>query len=145
MLNALNELQTAHSDKLCHEISKLIESENGWIGFDRFMDLALYAPALGYYSAGARKFGEQGDFITAPMMGSLFGRCLANQCAEVLAGCDQSRCRSVVEFGAGTGELMLDILLHLESQKLLPDEYVVLETSADLQERQRALCLLQVY
>jgi SAM-dependent MidA family methyltransferase len=139
VLNALNEFQATHSEKLCRKIRKIIESENGWIGFDRFMALALYAPSLGYYSAGAHKFGEQGDFITAPMIGPLFGRCLANQCAEVLARCDQSKCRSVVEFGAGTGELMLEILLHLESRASLPDKYVVLEISADLQERQRAL------
>jgi len=139
VLDALNDLQIAHSEQLRGEICKLIESKNGWIGFDQFMDMALYAPGLGYYSGGARKFGEQGDFITAPMMGSLFGRCLANQCADVLTRCDQSRCLSVVEFGAGTGELMLEILRHLELQKLLPDEYVVLETSADLQERQRQL------
>jgi len=139
VLNVLNELQAAHSEQLRREISKLIESKRGWIGFDLFMDLALYAPGMGYYSGGARKFGEQGDFVTAPMMGPLFGRCLANQCAEVLARCDQSKCRSVVEFGAGNGELMLEILMHLELQKLLPDAYVVLETSADLQERQRRL------
>jgi len=132
-------MQATHSRKLCREIKRMIESENGWIGFDRFMEMALYAPGMGYYSAGARKFGEPGDFITAPMISPLFGRCLANQCAEVLGKCDESRCRSVVEFGAGTGELMLEILTHLESLESLPDEYVVMETSADLRQRQQVL------
>src|SRR2546429_562517 len=57
----------------------------GWLSFERFMELALYAPGLGYYSAGSFKIGAGGDFVTAPEVSDLFGRCLARQCAEVLA------------------------------------------------------------
>ena len=87
------------------------------------MELALHEPGLGYYAAGARKFGAQGDFVTAPELGSLFGRTLARQLRE-LAG-------AILEFGAGSGALAETLLNELDG------EYLILETSAELRERQR--------
>jgi SAM-dependent MidA family methyltransferase len=100
------------------------------------MDLALYAPGLGYYAAGARKFGPAGDFVTAPEISSLFGQCLAGQIAEVLAHTGGD----ILELGPGSGKLAEDILTALRERNALPDRYCLLEVSADLRERQRA-CL----
>jgi SAM-dependent MidA family methyltransferase len=105
------------------------------------MESALYAPGLGYYSAGARKLGPGGDFATAPEVSSLFGACLARQCAEVL---EQLKGGMVLEIGAGTGALAADILMRLESLGRLPARYAILEVSADLQERQRRTLELRV-
>src|SRR6185503_17370382 len=93
-----------------------------------------YAPGLGYYSAGATKFGGAGDFVTAPEVSSLFSRCLARQIAEVLevTGGD------VLELGAGLGTMAADLLTELAALDRLPDRYRILEVSADLAERQRA-------
>lgn len=111
-----------------------IAKANGWISFARFMELALYAPGLGYYAAGARKFGADGDFVTAPEISALFGQCLARTVADVLmqAGGD------VLELGPGSGKLAKDILLTLDKIGTLPDKYCLLEVSADLRERQRS-------
>src|SRR5512135_2364751 len=76
--------ETAHSALLVERIASVIAAEGGWIDFRRYMNLALYEPGLGYYSAGARKFGAAGDFVTAPEVAPVFSRCLAVQCAEVL-------------------------------------------------------------
>jgi len=107
----------------------------GRIPFCRFMDLALYAPGLGYYSAGSAKFGPEGDFVTAPETSGLFARSLAGQIAEVLpmAG------GNILEVGAGSGVLCLGILEELERLDTLPDRYNILELSADLRQRQEAL------
>ncbi|MBU0500782.1 MAG: SAM-dependent methyltransferase [Gammaproteobacteria bacterium] len=104
--------------------------------FDRFMELALYAPGLGYYSNGLRKFGEAGDFVTAPEISPLFGRCIAGQCLEVMA--QTGEC-DILEFGAGSGRLAADMLAELERLGHLPRHYFILELSADLRQRQRAL------
>jgi SAM-dependent MidA family methyltransferase len=97
------------------------------------MKLALYAPGLGYYSAGTRKFGAAGDFITAPELSPLFSRCLARQCAEVLS----SSGGDILEFGAGSGSMAAELLLELEHLASLPDCYVILDVSGELRERQR--------
>ena len=102
------------------------------IGFDEFMDLALYYPTQGYYSGGAQKFGEQGDFITAPETSDLFGFCLARQCAQVLDGNN-----SILEFGAGSGILATQILFELGRLNNLPKKYYILELSAELKQRQK--------
>jgi SAM-dependent MidA family methyltransferase len=99
------------------------------------MELALYAPGMGYYSAGACKFGAAGDFVTAPEISSLFGRTLARQLVEIMA---QST-PHIIELGAGSGKLAVDILSELERQNSLPERYDILEVSADLRERQQAL------
>jgi SAM-dependent MidA family methyltransferase len=111
-----------------------IGAAGGWLSFERFMDLALYAPGLGYYSGGARKLGRDGDFTTAPEISSLFGACVAVQCAQVLS---QLAGGMLMEVGAGSGRLAVDILSRLEALGELPASYGILEVSADLRDRQR--------
>ncbi|BCK86376.1 hypothetical protein MIZ01_0131 [Sideroxyarcus emersonii] len=124
-----------HSAKLCELIRQDIAAQGGWIPFSRFMELALYAPGLGYYTAGARKFGAAGDFVTAPELSPLFGRTVARQLVEVM----QASKPHILELGAGSGKLALDILGELERLGELPASYSILEVSADLRERQQAL------
>ena len=100
------------------------------------MELVLYAPGLGYYSGGAQKLGKGGDFTTAPEISSLFGRCVALQSADVLRALHAPL---ILEIGAGSGRLAADILARLEGLGQLPENYWILEVSADLRERQRAL------
>ena len=125
--------ECAHSEQLRQLMVTEMESAGGSIGFDRFMQLALYAPGLGYYSAGKHKFGSEGDFITAPELGSLFARCLAHQCAPVL---QQPGCPDILEAGAGSGALAADLLLELETLDALPRHYYILELSPELRARQ---------
>lgn len=125
-----------HSRQLSGLIQHDIALQGGWIPFSRFMELALYAPGLGYYAAGASKFGAAGDFTTAPEISSLFGRTLAKQLAEIMAS---SGTAQILELGAGSGKLALDILTELEQLEQLPEKYLILEVSADLRERQQAL------
>lgn len=124
----------AHSRRLCDHICTIIDAAGGSIDFSRYMDLVLYAPGLGYYSAGARKFGAGGDFITAPEISPLFGRCLARQCQQVLSTLGGG---DILELGAGSGKLAADLLTELASLDCLPDRYLILEVSADLRERQQ--------
>lgn len=126
----------AHSARLRELIVAEIAAAGGAISFARFMELALYAPGLGYYSAGAQKFGAAGDFITAPELSPLFARCVARQCAQVLRGLGQG---DVLEAGAGSGALAADILAALAELDSLPEHYFILELSADLRERQQRL------
>jgi len=123
----------AHSRKLAAHIRAAIEAGGGWISFERYMELALYAPGLGYYSAGARKLGTAGDFITAPEMSSLFGHTLAQQVAEILG----EGLTEILEVGAGSGALAASLLEELERLDALPARYLILELSADLRERSR--------
>jgi SAM-dependent MidA family methyltransferase len=129
----LNDAQTVHCARMHARLVEQIGAAGGWLSFERFMDTALYAPGLGYYSAGARKLGAGGDFTTAPEVSRLFGACVARQCAEILSalggGC-------ILEIGAGSGRLAGDMLLRLETLGKLPDSYRILEISADLRERQ---------
>jgi hypothetical protein len=113
-----------------------IAAGGGYLSFEKFMDFALYAPGLGYYSGGAQKLGRDGDFTTAPEVSALFGACVAVQCAEVLGGIEAP---VLMEIGAGTGRLALDVLTRLESLGRLPDRYWILDNSADLRDRQRCL------
>jgi len=124
-----------HSARLCELIRRDIAWHGGWIPFARYMELALYAPGLGYYTAGARKFGAAGDFITAPELSPLFGRTVARQMAEIMA----SSAPHILELGAGSGKLAADMLGELEQLGSLPDSYAILEVSADLRARQQAL------
>ena len=127
--------QRAHSERLLTVIRGEIAQHGGWISFARFMELALYAPGLGYYTAGARKFGRNGDFVTAPELSPLFSRCIATQCAEVLSA---SGGGDILEVGAGSALMAADILNELEALDQLPRRYLILEISADLRERQLA-------
>ena len=126
--------ESAHSDRLSAHIRAAIAEAGGWISFARYMEMALYEPGLGYYSAGARKFGQGGDFVTAPEVAPLFSRCMASQCAEVLAG----QQGDVLELGAGSGAMAAAMLAELDSLDALPSRYLILDVSADLRERQRA-------
>jgi SAM-dependent MidA family methyltransferase len=123
-----------HSRRVVAHIREFMASRGGVIGFDAWMRLALYAPGLGYYSAGATKLGVDGDFVTAPEISSLFSRCVARQVAEVLQGIGGD----VLELGAGSGRMAADILTELAALDSLPERYRILEVSADLAERQRA-------
>ena len=122
------------SQNLREKIRLAILENNGSIGFEQYMQMALYEPALGYYSAGSSKFGEQGDFITAPELSSIFSRCLAKQCQQVLSEIS-SGC--ILELGPGTGVMAIDILRELERNNVLPSIYYMLEPSADLRQRQQ--------
>ena len=93
-------------------------------------------PGLGYYSAGAAKFGAAGDFVTAPEVSPVFGHVLARQCADVMAPLDFP---SILELGAGSGRLAVDVLRKLAQLDALPEQYLILEISADLSERQKTL------
>ncbi|BBF87999.1 uncharacterized conserved protein [Aquitalea magnusonii] len=121
------------SQALCAHIRQTITQAGGWIPFSRYMELALYAPGMGYYSAGSHKLGSAGDFTTAPEMTALFGRTLARQIAELLPQTGGT----VYEFGAGTGKLAIDILTELEKLDCLPEHYIIIDLSADLIERQQ--------
>ena len=113
-------------------ICKDIAAAGGWISFARYMELALYAPGLGYYSAGSRKLGPAGDFVTAPELSPLFGRALARQLAELR----QQGLPDILELGAGSGALAAVLLAELAALDSLPERYAILELSADLRERQ---------
>lgn len=122
-----------HSERLRVAITERIRSNGGFLGFADFMRMALYAPGLGYYSAGSAKIGPAGDFITAPEMSNLFARCVAAQCAEVLR---ETR-GDILEFGAGSGALACDLLRELARLDCLPERYRILEVSSDWIARQR--------
>jgi len=123
-----------YSQKLVKLISKEITAAGGWIDFARYMELVLYAPGLGYYSGGTQKFGEQGDFITAPEVSPLFAQTLANPVSQVLQSMGGG---DVVEFGAGSGVLAADLLQALKNKNILPERYLIIELSAELKQRQK--------
>jgi len=123
----------AHSARVVAHVRREIESAGGWISFARYMELTLYAPGLGYYSAGARKLGPDGDFTTAPELTPLFGHCIAQQAREILAlGMDE-----ILEVGAGSGALAAALLEELDRQGAVPQRFLILELSADLRARSR--------
>ena len=133
-----SEAALQHSRAVQELIRADIAAAGGWISFARYMELALYAPGMGYYSGGAAKFGGTGDFVTAPEISPLFGKAVARQAAQVLEFmADEGG--DILEFGAGTGKLALDLLLELEKLGHLPERYLILEVSAELQQRQREL------
>ena len=111
-----------------------IEASEGWLSFARYMELALYAPGLGYYSAGSTKLGRAGDFVTAPELSPLFARCLARQVAQLVG----AGMPDVIELGAGTGALAAGLLSALAVLDRLPARYLILEVSGELRQRQRA-------
>ncbi len=133
--------EQAHCHAVTAHIRAVIDAAGGCIPFSHYMERALYAPALGYYSAGAQKFGAGGDFITAPEISPLFSQCLAQQCAPVLAALNAQSSRehvAILELGAGSGNMAADGLLALEAMDQLPTHYFILEVSAELKARQRA-------
>ncbi len=124
-----------HSARLEALIRAEIAGAGGVIPFSRFMELALYAPGLGYYSAGATKFGAAGDFVTAPELGPLFAACVADALAPVLRQIGPQA--QFLEIGAGSGAFAEVTLKRLLAEDVLPARYAILEPSADLRERQR--------
>ena len=117
-------------DLICQEIKS-----KGAISFARYMELALYAPGLGYYVAGSHKLGKSGDFVTAPLISPLFSACIARQACEIfmpIAG-------DILELGAGNGQMAVDILRTLASMQQLPAHYYILEVSPELRARQQEL------
>ena len=125
-----------HSERVADHIARAITDAGGVISFAEYMQHALYAPGLGYYVAGTTKFGADGDFVTAPEVSPLFGHVLATQCAQVLAEMGHG---DLLEFGAGSGALAVQVLEKLDALDSLPKRYQILEVSADLQQRQEAL------
>jgi SAM-dependent MidA family methyltransferase len=125
----------AHSARLRMLIQEQIFAAGGTIPFSRFMELCLYAPGLGYYSAGATKFGSDGDFVTAPELGPLFAACVADALAPVLRQLGPEA--QFVEIGGGSGAFAEVTLKRLLALDALPARYAILEPSADLRQRQR--------
>src|SRR5437868_971870 len=133
ILPPLSADEEQHSRAVSRMLRGQIAAAGGWLSFEQFMELALYAPGLGYYSAGSVKLGAGGDFVTAPEVSDLFSRCVARQCADVLTETGGD----ILELGAGTGRMAATILQSLAALGVLPERYAILEVSADLAERQR--------
>lgn len=125
-----------HQRKLLDYLQHKTQQQGGVLSFADFMQLALYAPGLGYYSAGLDKLGASGDFITAPEISSLFSQCLGMQCIQILS--QLSSDALILELGAGSGKMAGDLLSFLASRQCLPKQYQILEISADLKARQQA-------
>jgi len=126
--------EAEHEARVVAHIRAALAAAGGWLPFSRYMELALYAQGLGYYAAGAHKLGAGGDFVTAPELSAVFGRCLASQAGEVLAALGGG---DLIEVGAGSGALATELLAELERQGRPPHRYRILETSPDLRQRQR--------
>lgn len=125
---------SAHSEHVRTHLRDAIETAGGWLSFADYMAFALHAPGLGYYAAGAAKFGEAGDFVTAPELSPVFARAAAGQIDLLLSAQGGG---AVLELGPGTGQFALDTLRECAQRKSPLTEYQLLEPSADLRERQR--------
>jgi SAM-dependent MidA family methyltransferase len=123
----------AASQSLQQLIAAEIEELGGAMAFSRFMELALYAPRLGYYSGGASKLGADGDFTTAPEISPLFGAALARAAAAIIA----QSAPDIIEFGAGTGKLACDVLTALDAMGVQVRSYTIIELSGELRARQQ--------
>ncbi len=149
-LPAPDEAAAAQVEAVAAAIRARLEAGGGWIDFAQYMSLALYAPGLGYYSAGAAKFGRDGDFVTAPEISDLFAEVLAGQFGSLLEACGgsgvggrsgegeagEAMARGILEFGPGTGRFAGTVLRELAARGTLPESYLLLEVGADLRERQ---------
>ncbi len=133
-------LSRAHSEKTVEFIQQQIEAGGGMISMAEFMQHALYAPGLGYYTAGNTKFGEDGDFVTAPEISPLFGRVLATQCQPAINDLNGS----ILELGAGSGVLAVSMLKKLAELDALPERYLILEVSPELCERQQSIIAQEI-
>jgi len=132
-LPAPNSDALAASQALQRLIAAEIANQGGAIPFSRFMELALYAPDLGYYSGGAAKLGRDGDFTTAPEISPLYGATLARAAAAIMAQSGPN----IIEFGAGTGKLARDVLSALDELGVAVDSYTIIELSGELRARQQ--------
>ena len=140
-LPAPDDDQIEHSSRLIEIIVQRIADHDGVISFRDYMQACLYEPGLGYYAAGATKLGRHGDFITAPEISALFGQTWARHIAGLF---NQGLTPQIMEFGAGSGRLALDILQFFREQKINWKNYFILETSSDFQQRQRDLLQQQL-
>jgi SAM-dependent MidA family methyltransferase len=127
--------ESTHAAAVQALLHQRISAAGGWLPFDEYMQIALYEPGVGYYSAGAHKLGAGGDFTTAPEISPLFGRCLARHCGDVL----QKVGGNMLEIGAGSGRLAFDLITAMAAQGSPPSRYRILEISADLRARQQKL------
>jgi len=134
-LPPLSSEESEHSARVAAHLRVLIEEAGGWLPFSQFMNAALFAPGLGYYMAGGRRFGAGGDFVTAPELSPVFARCLAAPVVEILG---RVVAGDIVEFGAGSGKLAADLLQALALRSALPRRYRIVEVSAMLRAEQRA-------
>ena len=133
----LTSLETAHTELLSQKIMAEIASNGGWIPFSKYMEMALYEPGMGYYSAGAHKLGAGGDFTTAPELSPLFGAAIVETLLPILEGLQaQGLPTQILEFGAGTGKLAESILSRLHDLGFSLDRYDIIEISPDLAQRQ---------
>ena len=134
----LTSLEMEHSKLLGSKIATEIASQGGWIAFSRYMEMALYEPGMGYYSAGAHKLGVGGDFTTAPELSPLFGAAIVSTILPILEGLKaQGLPAKILEFGAGTGKLAESILTRLNDLGFQLDDYDIIEISPDLTQRQQ--------
>ena len=134
----LTSLETEHSELLKAKIASQIASQGGWLPFSRYMEMALYEPGMGYYSAGAHKLGAGGDFTTAPELSPLFGAAICSTLLPVLEGFkNKGLPTQILEFGAGTGKLATSILTRLDDLGFQLDRYDIIEISPDLAQRQQ--------
>ena len=131
--------EASHSQTLARLIQEEIKAQNGQISFAKYMEMALYAPGLGYYAAGKNKLGSKGDFTTAPEISPLFGASIVQTLLPVIEHLQNLNLPvKILEFGAGTGALAESILIELQSQDIEVDSYSILDLSADLIERQQS-------
>ncbi len=134
----LTSQETEHSALLKAKIASQIVLKGGWVPFSRYMEMALYEPGMGYYSAGAHKLGAGGDFTTAPELSPLFGAAICSTLLPVLEGFKQKGLPTqILEFGAGTGKLATSILTRLNDLGFYLDHYDIIEISPDLAQRQQ--------
>jgi SAM-dependent MidA family methyltransferase len=136
----LTSLETEHSKLLSAKIAAQIANEGAWMPFSRYMEMALYEPGFGYYSAGAHKLGAGGDFTTAPELSPLFGAAICSTLLPIIEGLKEKGLPAqILEFGAGSGKLAQSILTRLQDLGFSLDRYDIIEISPDLAERQKAL------
>lgn len=133
MPSVASELKT-HTQKITDELNQLLASKDNFLSFAEYMQFCLYHPQLGYYSGGLQKFGQDGDFTTAPEISPLFGECIAEAIAPLLK---QNSDWSICELGPGRGALAEAIIQHLEKLEALPQSYQLLEVSASLSDLQK--------
>jgi SAM-dependent MidA family methyltransferase len=134
----LTSLETEHSELLKRKIASQITSDGGWLSFSKYMEMALYEPGMGYYSAGAHKLGAGGDFTTAPELSPLFGAAICSTLLPILEGLKEKGLPTqILEFGAGTGKLATSILSRLHDLGFSLDHYDIIEISPDLSQRQQ--------
>ena len=134
----LTSLETEHSELLKGKIASQIASQGGWLPFSRYMEMTLYEPGMGYYSAGAHKLGAGGDFTTAPELSPLFGAAICSTLLPVLEGLKEKGLPTqILEFGAGSGKLATSILNRLNDLGFDLDRYDIIEISPDLAQRQK--------